>query len=504
MKYFLPIFFFTSFLYAQNTDTDQVVTIKVVFHVLYKTQDQNISDQLIIDELNQINKDFRGSEENKSQIPSDLLSAFTDTKINFELSKYDPYGNKTTGIIRKNVSSFQDFIVTDTPYTDSHHFDSTKGGSTPFDPNRYLNIYIVFGFPFSSTGFSSYFADAGKKWDGVVIMYDQMGKRVFVHEIGHYLNLLHPWGLKGGDCPDDDWYEDDLVLDTPPQKGPLDKDASYPVDESDNGICEGYEPNPYNFMEYTDTRYMFTLGQKNRMRLALFTERKSLLDPYVFSPFGIREYKNETENQFKRIVSEDGRCEAKFNRESKPNKFEIRSLAKDSFNPQIVWETSWTNQTDEDDNFLAWNRYGQFKIITTKGGKIINKWTGGQELLNLPNGRVKLSNSGTTESPICQLVVIDDITQEMKWSNMDEEGSEVKKRILESMAFPQEGLNYLPTDSELIDYNTEPTNEKEYNYLLSEDKNLVAIKVGNEIRVVKKDKNGYFYLKNFIQNYFLQ
>jgi hypothetical protein len=84
--------------------------------------------------------------------------------------------------------------------------------------------------------------------------------RTATHEIGHWLNLFHTWG--DADCGDD------LVDDTPPQKGP-----NRGCPGSSNVTCgNGPLGDMYmNYMDFSDDAClnMFTIGQRGRMR-ALF------------------------------------------------------------------------------------------------------------------------------------------------------------------------------------------------------------------------------------------
>ena len=62
---------------AKNQDAGvadlPVITIPVVVHILYNTQEQNISDAQIQSQLSVLNKDFRMQNEDMAQIPDALL-----------------------------------------------------------------------------------------------------------------------------------------------------------------------------------------------------------------------------------------------------------------------------------------------------------------------------------------------------------------------------------------------------------------------------------------------
>ena len=100
--------------------------------------------------------------------------------------------------------------------------------------------------------------------DGVVLLYSSLPGgsaapynegRTATHEVGHYLNLRHIWG--DGRC-----RQDDFVADTPSSDGANYGCPSYPTVN-----CKSTDMT-MNYMDYTDDAcmYMFSLGQKDRMR----------------------------------------------------------------------------------------------------------------------------------------------------------------------------------------------------------------------------------------------
>ena len=95
-----------------------VITIPVVFHILYSNSTQNISDAQIQSQLDILNADFR--RQNSDQ--DNIWSQAADTEIEFCLASFDPDGAPTNGILRvpTAVSSFGS--------TDAMKFTS-QGGS---------------------------------------------------------------------------------------------------------------------------------------------------------------------------------------------------------------------------------------------------------------------------------------------------------------------------------------------------------------------------------------
>jgi len=79
--------------------------------------------------------------------------------------------------------------------------------------------------------------------------------RTCTHEVGHWLNLRHIWG--DGRC-----RQDDFVADTPSSDGPNYGCPGFPTTN-----CKTADMT-MNYMDYVNDAcmYMFTDGQRNRMR----------------------------------------------------------------------------------------------------------------------------------------------------------------------------------------------------------------------------------------------
>ena len=247
---------------------EKVITIPVVVHVLYNTKAENISDEVIQSQINVLNEDYRRLNPDQTE----EWSQAADAKIEFQLAKFDPFGNSTNGINR--VSTKQSFF---------HPNNSMKfnvyGGTDAWPADQYLNIWVC-DLRGSKMGYAQ-FPGGPAKTDGVVIDYAFFGKtnysrkynlgRTCTHEVGHWLNLRHVWG--DGDC-----NRDDHVNDTPA--------SSYPSYGCQEGkVSCGSRDMVSNFMDYSYDKCMnlFTVGQKARMR-ALFEQggaRASLLESHA-------------------------------------------------------------------------------------------------------------------------------------------------------------------------------------------------------------------------------
>jgi hypothetical protein len=247
---------------TSRAGAEMTIKIPVVIHVLYNSQDQNISDAQIKSGLDALNRDFRRNNADTSLTPARFKNIAADVQIEFYLATADPKGRFTTGIIRKQTN------IADFKMDDKIKF-SSQGGSDAWDSKSYLNIWI--GNMRNLLGYSSSPGSDPAK-DGVVISTKAFGTinvpapyhlgRTAVHEVGHWLGLRHIWG--------ETYCGDDYVDDTPKQGGYTTGCPTGFRTSCDNGdVGDMY----MNYMDFTDDACMnlFTTGQKNRMR-SLFND----------------------------------------------------------------------------------------------------------------------------------------------------------------------------------------------------------------------------------------
>jgi len=262
---------------ANNRAIGSIITIPVVIHVLYKTSVTNISDAQINSQFIALNNYFRGVDQHfDTKTPSVFKPLKADAEIEFCLAKRDANGNETTGIVRKQVTS--------TFNIENDYYDATKG-SVAWDLSKYLNIWVV-DYGTDGTNGSATDPASGQNYggDGALLDYRAFGTiekavsdpsrtfygKVVAHEIGHYLNLMHPWGGTMGGC-----NEDDGVADTPNQKEPSGT-CTFPLYDTCTTSGDGLMY--VNYMDYTpsDCTTMFTIDQKSRMLAALNGLRSGL------------------------------------------------------------------------------------------------------------------------------------------------------------------------------------------------------------------------------------
>jgi PKD repeat protein len=248
-----------------------VYTIPVVFHVMGP---QNISDQVFINCINQINKDYSRKGSDTGTINTNFRPIYVDAEIQFALAKRDPNGKCTNGIIRHDNQSV--FWSQSSP---NYAYSGT--GTNRWPREKYLNVYIVdcisssqISCPTTSGLFLGGYtylpgSSPGASADAIVMLGRLLGQnqitdaRTLSHEIGHWINLQHTFGSTnspGQTCGDDG------VTDTPVTRG---VQSQCPSSEVNTCSGSGNLWNVENIMDYSSCPKMFTSGQSTRMRSAL-------------------------------------------------------------------------------------------------------------------------------------------------------------------------------------------------------------------------------------------
>ncbi len=263
--------------YRQGVRPRTVVTIPVVFHVVWREETENIPDAQLLSQLEVLNEDFRGLND-QSIVPGLFQDLIADVEIEFCLARRTPSGEPTDGVTRTQttVPNVATTLVDGSPAI--HYTDN--GGRDAWDPESYLNIWIGRRqFFLGSAAFPAQgLAFPGE--DGIVIDPRYVGAGGFTnppyhlghtltHEVGHYFNLFHLWGPGGaGECTSDE------VADTPQQS----RDYQGECPDWPQASCATLDMF-MNFMNFSDDAClaMFTAGQKLRMLAALNGPRSGLL-----------------------------------------------------------------------------------------------------------------------------------------------------------------------------------------------------------------------------------
>ena len=230
-----------------------VINIPVYFHVVYSDATENVSDAQITAQMKVLNDDFRKANNDINQVPSEFSGVAADSEITFTYAGTFRHQNSKTSWGTNNT---------------------VKTTYPPITPETHLNIWVC-DIGGGILGYAQ-FPGGSSSTDGVVLLYSSLPGgsafpynegRTATHEVGHYLNLRHIWG--DGRC-----RQDDFVADTPSSDGPNYGCPSYPTVN-----CQSNDMT-MNYMDYTDDAcmYMFSLGQKDRMRAIFATggSRESL------------------------------------------------------------------------------------------------------------------------------------------------------------------------------------------------------------------------------------
>lgn len=262
-----------------------VLRIPVVVHVIFHDEEENISAEQIDSQITALNRDYRFRNEDQSQIPAPFAPLAVDTLIEFALAARDPSGNRTTGVTRTHTSKVA-FPYSSSDRRATEKLDAmikfSEFGHPAWPRDSYLNLWVC-RMTGGLLGYAQ-FPGGSADTDGVVINYTAFGTmgtarapynlgRTAVHEVGHWLNLLHIWGDDNGGCS-----RSDSVDDTPNQAGSNGSDVR--ITHFPHVSCDN-DPDGDMFMNYMDyvdddTMMMFTRGQLARMNATLLGPRSPL------------------------------------------------------------------------------------------------------------------------------------------------------------------------------------------------------------------------------------
>ena len=250
----------------------EIIRIPIIVHIInYKPDPIEISDDKVRSQIVVLNEDFRKKNPDHLKTPTLFKELVADVGLEFYLATEDPNGNPTTGIIRTESNIIAaDGQDTDVPVEDRKLYFTSKGGQDAWPSSKYLNIWIAdYSSHTGLLGLPGYANPPGSdpRVDGVVMDPRVFGTlapivdgheygRTATHEIGHWLGLNHIFA-KQKDCE-----SSDMVDDTPTQYQSYGLHPQHP--QTSCGSTDMF----MNFMDYVadDAMYMFTKGQKERMR----------------------------------------------------------------------------------------------------------------------------------------------------------------------------------------------------------------------------------------------
>lgn len=171
------------------------VNIPVVVHVVSNVPAENISNAQIQGQLQILNNDFNRLNADAANTPAYFALSAGNPQINFCLASRDPGGFFSTGITRTQTTQT-------TWLPDDSVKSITAGGARAWPASEYLNIWVC-----NLSGPLGYAYRPGTapsdRVDGVVVDYRVFGittspqyglGRTLTHEVGHFFDLIHPWG----------------------------------------------------------------------------------------------------------------------------------------------------------------------------------------------------------------------------------------------------------------------------------------------------------------------
>jgi len=199
----------------RDGEPEAVLVIPMVFHILHLDGPENISDEQIYDQMEILNRDYNKLNADTIVVVSGFDTIVANVKLEFRLATKDFLGNCTNGIER--IRSIETLVGD----------NGSKLNQWPRE--RYLNVWTVANMENGVAGYSQYPSSVidgqSALADGVIIRHNYIGSigtgsdfasRALTHEVGHYLDLAHPWGSTndpGVECGDDG------VSDTPVTEG---------------------------------------------------------------------------------------------------------------------------------------------------------------------------------------------------------------------------------------------------------------------------------------------
>ncbi len=259
-----------------------VYKIPLVIHVIHYNGVGLISKAQIDDGIRILNEDFNKENADTFGVRAVFKPYISDFQIEFELAKINPIGNPTEGVTRVNSHL-------------TYGANNAVKGLAKWDVFSYLNVWIVSTIDIGSAGGGTtlgyaQFPGAGPTNYGLVVRADEWGSieaaistdgRTVTHEVGHCLNLYHPFQSACGSLCH---ATGDFVCDTPPQFDDNNNSCAQSLNTCSNDTQGGIasRPNPYttnvpdqleNYMGYaTGCQGMFSEGQKGRVYEAIANE----------------------------------------------------------------------------------------------------------------------------------------------------------------------------------------------------------------------------------------
>lgn len=252
--------------------------IPIVFHIIEFGGPENISDAQVYDALEVLNRDFNLQNADANNVVSFFQGWPADAHIEFRLAQKKPNGQCFKGITRTYDASSVDGAGGGWTNDQMAAVEDEHG---TFPGDEYMNVYIV-AFADGAAGYTTTPNNwqGGSMFNGIIILHNYVGRigtgnlnrsRALTHEVGHWLNLDHPWGPNNNPGNSSSCGDDDDVDDTPNTIGHTSCALTANTCSNESSYFGGTDPidNVENYMDYSYCSKMFTPGQVTRMEAAL-------------------------------------------------------------------------------------------------------------------------------------------------------------------------------------------------------------------------------------------
>ncbi len=251
----------------------------MVLHIIQRPNEVQITDARIQTQMDRINRDFQGLDDNRSLIPELFHENIGFPNFEFVLADEDPNGRPSEGIVRKQTSINNIGSAFSRDGKEAIKFNSL-GGSDAWHPDSCINVWV--GATTDFFGFAAPLDLAGTPEDGIIISPEAFGLvptsveepvstglgRTLTHELGHYFGLSHVWG-SDTTCDNDG----DGIEDTPEQEVIYTQCPEFPQVSCNSSDMTN------NYMQFTNDECLlfFTNGQAQRMRDVLNDVRSDII-----------------------------------------------------------------------------------------------------------------------------------------------------------------------------------------------------------------------------------
>lgn len=279
-------------------------TIPVVVHVIHTGGAigtiYNPTDVTITNTINYLNQVYAGTYSGMTAAGTDAAG---DLQIQFAMATRGPNCTATTGIDRVDGSVLSGYAANGVKAATSTGVDEVVAKNLcRWDPSTYYNVYIVNKIDGNDGTAGQFIAGYARfpggdpNLDGIIMLATQfvVGAKTLPHEIGHALNLYHPFegSTLNTSCPPASpcATTGDMICDTDPiseninGSGVIDFSCRTGSANSCNGGALFNIRTENNFMNYTNCYTLFTPNQKTRMQAAMsLPSRSCLMNSYGIS-----------------------------------------------------------------------------------------------------------------------------------------------------------------------------------------------------------------------------